>query len=92
MSEIKPGKDKFFIGDDEAKPLAEITFVTEGDKRLIIEHTRVSEALRGSGTGRQLVDAVVAKARAENKKIIAHCPYARKILTSSAEYSDVFIP
>lgn len=92
MNDIKPGQDKFYIGDDEAKPLAEITFVLEGDDRLIIEHTRVSEALRGGGVGRRLVDAVAGLARSENKKIISHCPYAKKILAGNAEYSDVLVP
>jgi len=86
--EIKTGHLKFYIGDDESKALAEITFVYEGNN-LIIEHTIVTEALKGQGVARTLVDRVVDFARLEKHKIIPVCDYAKKVLTQNAQYQDI---
>jgi len=63
--------------------------VHNGDE-LIIEHTFVSEELRGQNVGKQLLDKVVAFAREKNKKIIAICPYAKAKLNKNNNYLDVF--
>jgi uncharacterized protein len=41
--------------------------------------------------GEKLVDAAVEFARENELKITATCPYARKKLENTAEYSDVFV-
>jgi predicted GNAT family acetyltransferase len=48
--------------------------------RLHLLHTEVPEAFRGHGVGRRLVEAALAKARAEQLTIVPWCPYAREWL------------
>ncbi|WP_347861327.1 GNAT family N-acetyltransferase [Salimicrobium sp. PL1-032A] len=87
---IKQSNERFYIGDVEA-PDGYIHFVNFGEDKLIIDHTYVEESLREQGVGERLVDAVSDHAREEGRKIIAHCPYARQVLTGKEKYNDVFI-
>lgn len=89
--EIRKGKNKFFIGENGENPLAEITFFTSGEGKITIEHTIVSESLKGQGIGQQLVEKVVEYARKENMRVIPQCAYAKKVMTKSDEYRDVLI-
>lgn len=91
MEAIKKDNNKFYIGEDVENPLAEITFVPTGEDKITIDHTYVSESLRGQKIGLQLIDKVAEYARTENKKIIALCPYAKKVMTQSEEYKDILI-
>lgn len=88
MLTVKKGRKSFYVGDSEAAPLAEMVF--SADKDIItIEHTFVSDELRGQGAGKQLLQNLAAWVRAENKKIVAVCPFAKKELTKSQEHDDV---
>ncbi len=88
MLTVKKGNKSFYVGDSESASLAEMIFST--DKNIVtIEHTFVSDELRGQGAGRQLLQKLIAWARAENKKIVAVCPFAKKEITKSQEYNDV---
>lgn len=86
---IKKGINKFYIGDTEESPIAEITYSNDGEDKIIIDHTFVSEELRGQRIGQQLIKKVVDFAREENKKIIAKCPFAEKEFNENKEYEDV---
>lgn len=86
--EIKSGKNSFYIGEDPANPEAEITFIPDGGI-LTVDHTFVSENLRGRGIALKLVNKVAEYARTEDKKIIPLCSYARKVMTGSGDYADV---
>jgi predicted GNAT family acetyltransferase len=48
--------------------------------RLHLLHTEVPEAFRGQGVGGRLVEAALAKARADQLTIVPWCPYAREWL------------
>ncbi len=89
MLEVKKGKDKFYIGDFEDKPLAEMTFVISGKDILIIDHTSVSDELGGQGAGKKLLKGIVDWARQEDRKIIPLCPYAKAQMERNEEYHDV---
>lgn len=87
--QIQHEEGRFFIAND-GKDLAEITFRKDEDtKELLIDHTRVSEELRGQGTGEVLVKAVVEKARTEDYKIVPICSYAVRQFEKHPEYKDV---
>jgi len=81
-------KGSFYIGADK-QPLAEMTYSKAGNSLIIIDHTEVSDALRGKGAGKQLVAKAVAYARANNVKIIPLCPFAKSVFDKVTEYSDV---
>ncbi|MFC4556769.1 GNAT family N-acetyltransferase [Virgibacillus kekensis] len=89
MIEIKKGDNKFYAGEDEQDPKAEITFQPSGENEIIVDHTYVSEELRGEGVAGKLVDKVVAYARGEGKKIYPTCEYTRSKLERNTNYHDV---
>nr|WP_179944903.1 GNAT family N-acetyltransferase [Paenibacillus stellifer] len=90
MTQIQTGEGRFYIAG-EGKDLAEITYrLDENSGDLVIDHTFVSEDLRGQGAGEQLVRAVVDKARDERLKIVPECSYAAHQFKKHAEYSDVW--
>ena len=89
MSTIKQGKNKFYIGENEASPQAEIGFTQGEGINLIIDHTFVSDELRGQGIAGKLVDRMVNYAREEGKKIIPECTYAKSKIEKTPEYHDV---
>lgn len=89
--EIKEGATKFYIGDNEEKPLAEITYVITGEDKIIIDHTLVSDELQGQGIAKKLLTRAVEFAREENKKIIPVCPYVKAQFEKNEElYNDVW--
>jgi len=84
---IKEGKGSFYIGNRD-NPDAVIEYVE--DEYITINHTFVSESLRGFGVAKKLLDQVVLLARLKNKKIIPLCSYAKEKLNSE-EYKDILI-
>lgn len=81
-------KGTFFIGEKD-KPLAEMTYSKAGAETIIIDHTQVSDELKGQGAGKQLVTAAVEYARANGIKIIPLCPFARSVFEKVKEFQDV---
>ena len=86
--ESKETKGAFYIEENNQR-LAEMTYTMAGEKRMIIDHTDVSDALRGKGAGKQLVAAAVNHARAQGIKILPLCPFARSVFDKVKEYQDV---
>lgn len=89
MVAIKKGENKFYVGENEKDPLAVITYQPDDDNNLIVDHTYVSDELRGEGVAEQLVDEMVKYARAKDKKLIPECSYAKSKLRNSQTYRDV---
>lgn len=69
--------------------LAEMTYSKAGDKLLIIDHTEVSDTLRGKGAGKQLVTAAVEHARKNQLKILPLCPFAKSVFDKTPQFEDV---
>jgi predicted GNAT family acetyltransferase len=78
----------FVIERDEQR-LAEMTYVRAGEKRIIVDHTFVDDALRGEGAGRKLLQALVEWARAEQLLVIPVCPFAKSMFERDASIRDV---
>lgn len=91
MEEIKQGNNKFYVGDDEEKPIAFITYRPSDGDQIIVDGTFVSDTLKGKGVGLQLIKKVVDFARQEDKKIIPVCPFVKKVMSRSDEYKDVLV-
>ncbi len=81
-------KGWFFIEHD-GKEIAAMHYVWAADKKMIIDHTEVSEEYEGRGLGKQLVSAAVNYARKNDIKIIPLCPFAKGVFDRVAEYRDV---
>ena len=56
---------------------------------VILDHTDVSDALRGTGAGKRLVEAAVAWARNSNVKLIPLCPFAKSVFDKNPALRDV---
>lgn len=81
-------KGAFFI-EEGVKRLAEMTFTKAGEGLIIIDHTEVSDALRGTGAGKKLVTEAVEYARKNNLKILPLCPFAKSVFDRTPEFGDV---
>lgn len=78
----------FYTGDAE-EPLAEMTYTMPSLDKMIIEHTEVSDELRGQHVGYDLVAAAVEYARAHHIKILPLCPFANAVFKKKKDYEDV---
>lgn len=85
---VAAGHRGAFVIERDGRRLAELTYTVAGS-RVILDHTQVDDALRGTGSGAQLVGAAVAWARAENRKLLPLCPFARSVFDKTPAYADV---
>ena len=81
-------KGMFYVSNDE-KILAEMVYSMPSPDKMIIEHTEVSEELKGQNAGLQLVKTAVEFARANAVKIIPLCPFANSVFKRKPEFVDV---
>lgn len=68
---------------------AEMTYSVAGRHLIIIDHTAVPEALRGRRVGEALVRRGVEDARAEGRRIVPLCPFAKAQIARHPEWQDV---
>lgn len=73
--EVKAGHHKFYIGESENKPEAQILYSYYDTNVIDVYSTYVSPSLRGGGVAKQLFNAVLDKAKTEGLKIIPSCSY-----------------
>ncbi|MBK9356922.1 MAG: N-acetyltransferase [Bacteroidales bacterium] len=79
-----------FIGGNEGEEnLAEMTWIKESDDYIIIDHTMVSDSLKGQGIGRKLLDRIVEMARERNLKIRPLCPFVKITFDRVPELKDL---
>lgn len=83
------GQKGLFYAVVDGKTEAEMTYVWSGDHRIIIDHTGVSEAIKGQGVGNQLVQAAVVFACEKQLKIMPLFPFARAVFDKMPDYQDV---
>jgi hypothetical protein len=82
-------KGAFYIEIDNIK-VAEMTYSHADPDKIIIDHTEVSETLKGQGVGYKLVAAAVEFLRTNNLKAIPLCPFANAVFKKKHhEYADV---
>ncbi len=81
-------KGAFYV-EQNSRRLAEMTYSRAGNDRIIIDHTEVSEDLKGQSAGKQLVAFAVEHARKNNLKIIPLCPFTASVFKRTPEYADV---
>lgn len=82
-------KGMFFVKGENDEILAEMVYTMPSNEKMIIEHTEVSDELKGQNVGYQLVNTAVEYARTHNIKIIPICPFANSVFKKKPEYADV---
>lgn len=90
MIDIEKDNNTFYVGN-QVKKDAEIHYVPTGKDKIIIDHTLVSDSLRGKGVGEALVKRIVEFAREEGIKIIPLCPFAKSQFDRNESYHDVLV-
>lgn len=75
--------------EEGGKRLAEMTYSMAGENLLIIDHTEVSDVLRGKGAGKLLVETAVQFAHNKSLKILPLCPFAKSVFEKITLYHDV---
>jgi uncharacterized protein len=83
------GKKGAFYIEQNNERAAEMAYVWAGSEKFIIDHTDVSDTLRGQGVGRHLLDAVVQFARERQLKIMPLCPFAKSVFDKDPSIRDV---
>lgn len=86
---FKEGNNKIYLGDDEDHIKAVVSYVNSREDTIILDHTFVSQELRGQNIGEQLIKRIVEFARENNKKVIPKCWFAEKEFLAHKEYQDV---
>ena len=82
-------KGAFYV-EENGVVLAEMTYSMTGENLMIIDHTEVSDALRGKNVGYQLVHTAVEYARSHELKILPLCPFAKSVFDKKKdEFGDV---
>jgi uncharacterized protein len=85
----KVGTKGLFYVEQDGNILAEMTYTMPATDKMIIEHTEVSDELKGQNVGYQLVHTGVEYARKHNLKIIPLCPFANSVFKKKPEFADV---
>ncbi|MEW4212077.1 GNAT family N-acetyltransferase [Priestia megaterium] len=88
MINIKKDANTFYIGEQDKKD-AEIHYISTEKDGIIVDHTFVSDSLRGQGVGEALVKRIVEFAREEGKKIIPSCSFVKDKIERNEDYHDV---
>lgn len=88
-NQIVKGENKFYIGADEQSPIAEITYTVVNEETIIVDHTYVSEELRGQGIAGKLVKVITDFAREQGVQIIPLCPYVKTKMEGTKAYHDL---
>lgn len=78
-----------FLVERAGERLAEMTYAMDGQGRAVIDHTWVSPALRGEGTGLALLRAAVDWARRDGVRVVPVCSFARAAFARHEELADV---
>lgn len=85
---ISQEQDRFEAVLNGAK-VGEITFVRVGIDKLIIDYTGVHPDFRNRHVGLTLVRSVAKMARAQKRRVITLCPFARAMFNKYSEFDDI---
>lgn len=81
---------KFYVEED-GLVAAQIVYAPGGEGIIVIEHTEVSEELRGQNIGYELVKKVADHARQHGLKISPVCPFAKAVFDKRADLKDLLV-
>ena len=89
QNELHEGTGRFYIEENNTT-VAELDYQLPAEGGLLIVHTEVNKSLAGKGVGKLLVMAAVEYARENALIVSATCPFAKKTLDRTPEFSDVY--
>jgi predicted GNAT family acetyltransferase len=83
------GRRGTFDLDREGARVGYLSYRLDGTDTMVVDYVEVNPSLQGRGLGQVLVDAAVEWARANTRRIVPTCGYARTVLHRGAKYQDV---
>jgi uncharacterized protein len=90
IQQKQDGTKGSFYAEENGMVLAEMTYSMAGTTLMIIDHTEVSDELRGKNIGYQLVHTAVEYARANHIKMLPLCSFAKSVFNKKgSEFADV---
>ena len=89
LTETETEGTVFIAGNSDSEKLAEMTWIRESDDHIVIDHTMVSDALKGQGVGRKLLDHIIEMARERNLRIRPLCPFVKITFDRLPEHHDL---
>ncbi|MEX2403178.1 MAG: GNAT family N-acetyltransferase [Balneolales bacterium] len=81
-------KGEFFI-EDNGEVKAQLSYSKMGNTGMIIDHTQVSDDLRGKSVGKKLVEHAITYARKNELEVIPLCPYTKSVIEKDESLQDV---
>lgn len=87
--EFKHDSNRIYLENEEGNMIAEVTFPEVKENVVNINHTFVDDSLRGQGIAGKLMEEVVKRLKAENKKAYLTCSYAIMWFEKNKQYSDL---
>ena len=83
------GNSGSFFMLEHGRKVAELNYRKSAKHEIIIDHTHVSDHLKGKGAGKLLVKDMVTWARQNNIKVVAQCSFAKATIDKDATLQDV---
>jgi len=83
------GKKGRFVLSEEGKEAGEMTFVWDGENKIVVEHTYVGKEYGGKGYAKQLMKKAVAFARENEVKIVPVCSFVEAMFEKDQSIHDV---
>ena len=81
-------KGAFYIEDDGERT-AQLLYFYSAPSEITVYHTEVDVRHRGQKIGDKLVAALVGFARDNGLKVVATCPFTKKVIDRTPEFQDV---
>lgn len=72
----------------DGEQVGEVSFWADDRGRIVIDHTGVNPEHQGKNIGTGLIKCVVDLARAQNKRIVPACSFARAVFERHPEFND----
>lgn len=82
-------QNRIFLLNDNNETIAEVTFPDIDENTVDINHTYVSDSLRGQGIAGKLMKAAAEQLQSQNKKAVLTCSFAVKWFERNPEYSNL---
>lgn len=86
-TETGPSGGRYVIRSGDLE--AEMTFSRLSPKTIIVDHTGVPDAWRGTGAGNRLAEHAITAAREGGWQIIPLCPFLRALSLKRQDWGDV---
>jgi predicted GNAT family acetyltransferase len=85
----KGGARGSFDLEVDGKRAGFLSYSLDGDDTIVVDYVQVDPSLRGQRLGDRLVAAAVEWARANHRRILPICSFARAVMRRTKEYQDV---